>query len=91
MFKDVRNLSVDRYSRNLADKYRLVSPTYGELHSAKINLYTKLQQNNLGTESMTFITFLMLNEENTNLMFRFLQYRLTMEHILHCVKLDKTR
>jgi len=79
-------LSVSRCSRTLVDKCRLVSPTYAELHSAQINLYTTLERNDLGTESLTFIKFLILNEENTNLMLRFLQYRLTMVRILRWAK-----
>ena len=77
--------------RTLVDKCRLVLPTYAELHSAQINLYTTLELYDLGTESLTFIKFLILNEENTNLMLRFLQYRLAMVRILRWAKLDKAR
>ena len=59
--KMIEFLSVSRCSRTLVDKCRLVSPTYVELHSAQINLYTTLERNDLGTESLTVIKILLLN------------------------------
>ena len=50
-----------------------------------------LEQSNLGTVFLTFITFLILREENTNLMLRFLQYHLGKVPMLHWAKLDKRR
>ena len=62
---------LESLSLTLVDKCRLILPTYAELHSAQINLYAKLQRKDIGTESLTFIKFLILKEEHTNLMLDF--------------------
>ena len=49
------------------DKCRLVSPTYTELHSAQVNLYTIFERSDLGTRSLAVIKFLILKEVNDNL------------------------
>ena len=45
-------LSVDRCSRTLVDKCRLVSPTYTEVHCAQINLFNTLERKGTGTASL---------------------------------------
>ena len=47
-----------------------------------------MERSDLGTVSLIFIKFLILKEENTNLMLRFLQYRLTKVRTLRWAKLD---
>ena len=55
-------LSLNRCSRTRVDKCRLVSPTYTELHSAQVNLYTIFERSGLGTRSLAVIKFLILKE-----------------------------
>ena len=84
-------LSVNKCSRTRVDKCRLVSPRYTKLHPALINLYTTQERSDFGTQSLTEIKFLVLKEENTNLILRFLQYFLTSVPTLRWVKLESVR
>jgi len=70
---------------------RHVSPTYTELHPAQVNLYTTQERSDLGTESLTFIRFFILKEENANLIVRLLQYLLINVRTLRWAKLEKGR
>jgi len=70
---------------------RHVSPTYTELHPAHVNLYTTQERSDLGTESLTFIRFFTLKEENANLIVRLLQYLLINVRTLRWEKLEKGR
>ena len=71
--------------------YRDVSPTYTELHSAHVNLQTTQGRSDLGTKSFTLITFLILKEENTSLIFKLLQYVLINVRSFRGAKLEKGR
>ena len=63
-------LSVSRFSRTLVDKCWLISPTYAELHSAQINLYTTLERNDLGTDRRYVDdTFCLFNNKHEALVF----------------------
>ena len=68
---------------------RHVLPTYTELHPAYVNLYTTQERSDLGTESFTLIRFLILYEENANLILRLLQYLLTNVRTLRWAKLEE--
>ena len=70
---------------------RHVSPTYTDLHPAQVNLYTTQERSDLGTESFTLIRFLILDEENANLILRLLQYLLTNVQTLRWAKFERGR
>ena len=60
-------LSLNRCSRTREDKCRLVSPTYTELHSSQVNMYTIFERSDLGTQSLAVLKFLILKEVNASL------------------------
>ena len=41
-----------------------------ELHPAQVNLYTTQERSDLGAQSLTVIKFLILKEDNANLILR---------------------
>ena len=61
------------------------------IHPVHFHLYVTFERSDLGTESLPFIKFFILNEEDTKFISTFLQYLLTNVCILRLVKLDKER
>ena len=80
-----------RCSRSLVEMCRHVSPAYTELHPSQVNIYGTQERRDLGTESFTFIRFLILKEDNASLILRLLQYLLINVQTLRWEKLEKGR
>ena len=64
------------------DKCRLVSPTYTELHSAQVNLYTIFERSDLGTRSLAVSKFLILKEVNYIYIYLYTLVKLLFMHSL---------